>query len=540
MTRGKPSRTTLAFLAALLAGAALRAWGLGWGFPLLLDGDEPHFVNLAVSFGSGNLNPGQFKYPTLWMYVLFAAFGVKYLLWSGFGLLHTTAEYGCRFVNETWTFYALGRALAVACSVGGLAAVWASERRLRGDKAFPWAAGMLAVSPSLVYSAHEAKPDSLLFLLSALAWLFAIRGRLRLCGLFAGLGFAAHYTALPLFLLPALAHALGEKRGPPSRVAAAYACAGAGVFLGAPFLLLDFPAFKASLAERAAYEGLAERDFVGTGLAIAALPLGLAGPWSAAPLGLAAGAWTLGRDRGRLLALLVLPFLAYGAFLATKRDSGQARYFYACLPALALLAAEGLESLRARAPKLAPALALWAVLPGLAACAGIDRWLSTPDTRVEATRWIEANLPAGAGLLLDQPDASPAPVMDASQAREFFERMRRLGSRRARWYELLWTCHPGGGYKIFRLKRSASDLGSIPAHVERSQREGPYVEVDSLRSARKLGVRYVVTSSFGYKPGISAPLDRFFGELVKRGKPIKEFAPDHRSLSGPVVTVYEI
>jgi hypothetical protein len=51
--------------ATIGAALALRLFGIMWGLPHAYNADEPHLVNLAVSFGGGSLNPYAFKYPTL-------------------------------------------------------------------------------------------------------------------------------------------------------------------------------------------------------------------------------------------------------------------------------------------------------------------------------------------------------------------------------------------------------------------------------------------------------------------------------------------
>ena len=55
----------------LLIALALRVAGTSFGLPGTFHPDEPHHINTAVYFGSGDLNPHVFKYPTLWMYFLF-------------------------------------------------------------------------------------------------------------------------------------------------------------------------------------------------------------------------------------------------------------------------------------------------------------------------------------------------------------------------------------------------------------------------------------------------------------------------------------
>ena len=68
-----------ALFAVLFFAVALRLIGIGYGLPAVFNSDEPHIVNTAVSFGSGDFNPHRFKYPTLWMYLLFFVYGIYFV-----------------------------------------------------------------------------------------------------------------------------------------------------------------------------------------------------------------------------------------------------------------------------------------------------------------------------------------------------------------------------------------------------------------------------------------------------------------------------
>ena len=117
----------------LLAGAVclavwLRVDGLGYGLPHTFNSDEPHHINLAVSFGSGSLKPYSFKYPTLWPTLLFFCYGVYFAFWSGLGLLRSAADFAGLFAWDPTWFYLIGRALSALC---GLSAWQSCGRRSR-------------------------------------------------------------------------------------------------------------------------------------------------------------------------------------------------------------------------------------------------------------------------------------------------------------------------------------------------------------------------------------------------------------------------
>lgn len=539
----------------LAAAVLLRLWGITWGLPLLYNADEPHFINIAVSFGSGDFNPHAFKYPTLWMYVLFAAYGFYYLAWSFFGILKSPEQFGAMFALDPANFYLGGRLLSAFFACLGLVVFAEIGRRLArepGREEFPWGLALLAVSPELVMTAHTAKADSLMFFLSLVSLFYALKiyrgGGLRdyvFSGLSAGLAFSAQYTALPVLLYVPLAHFLaGRKRAGGAELAAGLSAAAAGFVLGSPYSLLDFKSFVAGLKDQQAYMAMVADNPLFSrwkvAFRIGLNPFIFAGAWSAAAPALFAGAWVILKKESRLLVFLAAPLVLYSAFMSTKADGWILRYYIVCFPALALTAARGFDGLQ-RLFKSRAALAvifLAACLPGLAASVNSDRGFLLPDTREASTRWIESNIPAGAVILLDQPHASPHLLMSRAEVEELRDRTLSLKSARARYYELMLKSHPGGGYFVYRVRRPHI---SMPKLVEKAQSEGPYIDISGgLKSVHRKGVRYVVTTSYGAWSSEEPGFDRFFSELFKKGRRLAEFSPDMKNMAGPLIRVYSL
>lgn len=538
-------------LAILLLAAFLRLDGASFGLPAVFNADEPHHVNVAVSFARGSLNPGVFKYPTLWMYVLFAAYGAYFALWSGLGLLRSAADFGGLFVWHPEGFYLLGRLLAAACSLAGLGLVLRSGERLLGRRGGLLAAALLAVSPALVVSAHAAKPDSLMFLLSAAAWLCALRhydgggeAPLMLCGVFAGLAASTQYTAAPLAaLVPAAAFARalegGDLRAAVTLSAKALGCWFLGFLGGSPFVALDWRAFLRDVRDQG--------TVVGAGGPVGWTVLGnaaaFAGPWAVGGPLLAGGALLLLlRERAKAL-LLLGPCAALLVPLALSPEGGWQRYQLSVFPAYALAAAFFVERVLSALPSRAPLLplALLALaLPGAAQSRAFDRELVLPDTRILAAQWLERELP-GAAVLTDQEHASPPLRMSREQVAELLERTRAEAHPRARYYELMLRSHPGGGRRVLRILRSGADLRSGTWHAGWSARGRAVLDVsEGLAAARAAGVEVVALSSSGADPARSPELARFFAALEKEGRPLAVFEPAAGERRGPVIRILDI
>jgi hypothetical protein len=552
----KPGKSFWWLAAVLALAAALRLVAISYGLPAVFNSDEPFVVDVAVSFGAGTLNPHLFKYPTLWMYLLFASYGVYFLLWSGLGLLRTVRQFGQLFAWHPGVFFLIGRLLAAAVSLLGCERVYRTGKLLWGDRAGLLAAAFLAVSPALVLSSHSVKMDQCVFFLAAWSLWFAVRhleeGRdrdLLLCGLAAGLSVAAQYPSAPLgILVPAawLGRRWGREPLTDARglglLAGACALVPAGFLLGTPFALLDFPAFKANMIDLSRMETGRAVGWLAVTKNLFGLPeAGMFGA-SAAVLGLA---WAARREPRRALLLGASP-IVYLILLSPTTQGGMPRYLYAAYPAAALLIGAGASLLISAAPsvprRVAAAVAAAVLLgPGLRASVALDRELLLPDTRTLSTAWIEKNIPAGTKVLLDQDHASPRLAFSRPEVERLLEKTRRLGHPRARYYAYMLDGHPGGGYDVSRVLRDFRDLGSYPGHVRFSTAGQPMLDVSAgLSAARAAGIQAVVLTSLGATREGSPELRAFLTETEKEGRLLAEFAPKPGEVAGPLIRVYSL
>ncbi|MFH2202545.1 MAG: glycosyltransferase family 39 protein [Elusimicrobiota bacterium] len=545
-------------LLAIAATALFLRWtGIDYGLPQVFNSDEPHHVSVAVSFGRGSLDPGVFKYPTLWMYVLFAAYGVYFLLWSGLGLLHSAREFGELFVRDPAGFYLLARALAAALSLAAVYAVYrAGEKRIG-----LWAGALLAVSPTLIVSAHAAKPESLMLLWSALAFGCALRyltgGRERmlwLCGAGVGLAVSTQYNAAPLAaLVPAAWWARRIAGGKSARrpgakewaeLARAAAWIPAAFLLGSPYVLLNWSAFYRDALDHMMLNALG-RPAGGIVLYNAAR---FAGQAAVGAVLLLAGAWHLARhDRPRAVVLLV-PTACVLLGIGLAPEGYWERYLLAAYPALALIAAYGVEAAAARVKRIPlddravrAVVAAGLMLPGALQSHAHNRALLLPDTRTLSTQWVEHHIPPGASVLIDQDHASPRLGYSRAQAEELLETTRAAGHPRAAYYRLMVSGHPGGGYRVQQILRDYADLHSGGWHTSWSAQGRSMIDVrPGLQAARAAGVEYVVLTSFGARLDRSPELVSFLRETELRGTLLKEFRGIPGVTSGPRIRIYRI
>ncbi|UPT73859.1 MAG: glycosyltransferase family 39 protein [Elusimicrobiota bacterium] len=539
----------------MLAGAAvfgaavlLRFVWIGYGLPHTFNADEPHLVNMAVSFGSGSLRPHSFKYPSLWPETLAGLYGLWFGIWSVLGLRKSPLDFAALYGFAPTGFYLIARLAAALCSTLALFAVARAERAEEPSR-WPYGALLLGFSPVLVDLAHAAKPDSMMFMFIAAAWACALRfqaggprGWLYAAAAAAGAACSAQYTAAPAALMIPLAWLLREGGRPTSVwLLQALALAAAAFFLGSPYVALDFGRFAADWADYADLGRLRPHDAAAMARVVAYNLWTFAGDGSpagaAAVLGLAVVLWR----KTRRALLLAVPVAAYAAILATSPDGGWLRYLLGVFPALAILAGEGLAVLGGKSAWRRTAVAALALAPGLLLSTELAAGFGRTDTRSQAEAWLKENVPAGEAILLDVPHAGPRAIPSKEQCEELAARTAAAGSPRARLWRAMAERHPGGGWRVYRVKRSAGDLFSSPKHVEASQADGDFLDVrPGLDPVRAVRARWVVTSSFGADPRRARELATFFSELASGADLVKEFPSEPGGAGGPWLRVWKL
>ncbi len=227
--RTRVSRVALGGLVAIVAaGTALRLIGLPYGLPEVYNPDEVAIMNRAMAFGTGDLNPHNFVYPTFYFYVLFVWEGLFFVAGRATGFFASVAEFERSFFVDPTGIYLAGRAFTVVCGVLTIITTWQLARRALGAGAALAAAALLAAAPLAVRDAHYVKHDVPVTLLVVVTHLLladvlfdeARRQRLwrwAMLGAVAGLATSTHYYAAFLTIPIGLAAlALGDRPDSPA------------------------------------------------------------------------------------------------------------------------------------------------------------------------------------------------------------------------------------------------------------------------------------------------------------------------------------
>jgi len=541
----------------VLVAFLLRFLGIHFGLPGTVFPDEPHHINLAVYFGSGDLNPHVFKYPTLWMYFLFINYGLAFLFWSGFGLVRSASDFGQLFVWDPSLFYLIARGWAALFGTGAVLLTYYAGKKLISKQSGILAAAFMAVSPILIYYGHRAKADMMMLFLSTVAWFFCVRvfkdqnkRNYYWAGLFLGLAASAQYTAVILAPLLFWAHASKWKKNSEGvsfffqkPLLLGYACLFLGFLLGTPFSLLDHPTFLADwrdLTQYGAGDWTADKAILGLGI----LPLwGELAQWGWLTFSFfAAGLWALRKKASRTVVFLIGPLIWCGIALGAQNSVAViVNYTFSFFPGLAL--GMGAVWLWIERRKKSPSW-VWGSLavvfvPLFLMGWAITQCYLTTDTRVSAYDWINKNIPQGSRILLDQIHTSPPLKMSPGQIETLYKKTKEMGHPRARYYEFYRQAQKGEGYEILRVQRTADELVTLKRLSEWSQKAGLWLDVEAGWPALKsAGIDYVVWTSKGATPDNSPRLLKYFDDLTKKGLLIQEFQP--RSYLSPLIQIYKI
>ncbi|MCL4813798.1 MAG: glycosyltransferase family 39 protein, partial [Vicinamibacteraceae bacterium] len=407
---------TLWLVVTLAVATLLRVWRLDAGLPYQTGADEPQImVRVLTMMKTGDLNPHFFMYPGLVFYLHLPVAILAYLVGTVRGTWHALAEFGPEHV------YLWGRAVTAAL---GVATVFVTHQiGMRwGARHALLAAGLMAVMPLHVRESHFVLTDvPATFLVALTGWL-ALRAHedegwlaFAAAGFTAGLAAAMKYNAGVALVLPLVAVWLTWPVR-PSRGAAAggiIAAAFAGFLAGAPYTLIDLPAFLNDY-------GLLMRQFVArpdhleSGWLVYLKHLRLAYGWPSMILlgvgtvmGLVRAARGPGRARWTLVVALPLVYL----WLIADRLFIYGRYLLPLLPFTSVLTAAAVISgvallRRFHIPHLArraliTALTIAALLPPLWASVRFLEQRSRPTTHALAYEWITTHVPAGSVIVVE-------------------------------------------------------------------------------------------------------------------------------------------
>src|SRR5689334_23448787 len=102
-------------VAITVVALALRLVGLRYGLPAVYNPDEIAIMSRALAFATGDLNPHNFLYPTLYFYVVFAWIATYFAVGWTAGVFHSAIAFERTLFTNPTGIYLAGRSLSVLC-----------------------------------------------------------------------------------------------------------------------------------------------------------------------------------------------------------------------------------------------------------------------------------------------------------------------------------------------------------------------------------------------------------------------------------------
>jgi 4-amino-4-deoxy-L-arabinose transferase-like glycosyltransferase len=544
----------------LILAMSVRLLGINYGLPYVFYPDEALIVNHAMAFGTGDLNPHFFGYPSLYMYLLFVVYGITYATGRLLGFFGSPNDFIHLFFTDVTIFYLPGRLIAAFSGVATVWMVYKLGRRAYNLQVGLISAAMLSFSVLHVTFSHSIKthvPAGLLVII-ALYFAWSIYDgqnswrRYLLAGATAGLAGSTIYHAGFVLVSIGVAHLLHSKKRPAFRLAdlklagAALSSFG-GFVLTTPYSILDWPTFFSDLTSTAAVVYYGNFWVRGTFYHFTSLLSSFGQPLGAVVL-LGLG-YALLRHRPADLILASQPIFV-GLFLMLFPVK-EAHNMLIAFPALSLLAAslvaDAIKWLFQRGIRLQQAAA--AVTTGLLVLMPAKQSFqssyrrSLPDTRFLAKTWVEENISLGSKIVMDSgkyyleafgPPLPPSrwtleQLINRGKATNSGNVARREGARRVAY---------SGEATYFQLQLNA--LGNQPGYdIIRILHGVGSPDALSLKQYVEQGVQYAIVSSYAtVAPGYSNH-KHFYESLREQGTLIKEFRPSEK-IGGPTLLIYKL
>jgi hypothetical protein len=400
-------RVPLALGLLTLVAAALRLRGIRFGLPQLMTRpDEDTIASVAAHIIGSGPNPGFFRYPTLFLYVV---------------ALLDKLRFGSAGADES-SYYVLNRVTVALLGTATVPILYAATRRLFSQVTAMCAAALLAVAFLHVRDSHFGVTDvPATFMIVCAFYLTVSRpldlahwGNIALAALACGLAASTKYNALivvaPLAVAVAQQNITGRRLDPRTMAPALCVIALgviAGFVIGTPYAILARRQFVQGFMLERAHLAAGHAVLEGSGWTrhlTFSLRYGLGAPFLIAAL---AGAVWLAVAEPRTAALvLAFPVVYYAAFGSSRTVF--VRYMTPMVPFAAVLAAFAAQRAAAALARLSPAAP---VLPAAAAALtallgygsatrslALDRLLEQPDSRALAAEWVQSRFPRGATL----------------------------------------------------------------------------------------------------------------------------------------------
>lgn len=405
----------------IIIGCIVRYWGINFGLPHLdCRPDELVVVNIALKFGTGDLNPHFFRYPTFYMYFISFFYGVYYLLGRVSGKYALLQDFVSEAVINRTNFFLIDRYISAFFGVATIYVVYKLTKSLFDDDTGLVSSFLMSLAYLHVRDSHFGVTDVFMTFLVMCSIFYIIKcykdGNIKnyiFAGIFGGLAMSTKYNGLlviiPIFIVHYL-NIFNEKLRFVKLFLDKRILFFIGVFViaflfGTPFALLDYNKFISDVLFEMRHLHIGHGIDLGIGWWYHlkfSLFLGLG--WSLFFLSLVGIFVLMKKDIRKALILFSFPLCYY--VLMGRGHSVFVRYVIPLIPFLCITAGLFITAISAKILfkfkkykyLLMWSLAIFAVLPSVNNIINFDKLLTKKDNRLIVADWINEHIPGGSSI----------------------------------------------------------------------------------------------------------------------------------------------
>jgi hypothetical protein len=243
-------------LFTIVLGLFARLVAIGFGLPNYeCRPDEMVLISNALQFGTGDLNPHIFNYPSLYMYILFFLYGIYFVSGAAIGLFTSPNDFILSFNNDPTVFFLINRVFSAVMGTLTIYVVYELSKLVFNKKTALISALFLSLSYLHVRDSHFGVTDITVtfFILCSAFYIMKsyYSNRTRhyvLAGIFSGIASSIKYMGVFLYFPMLCSHYFHYKKYSSKmflnkNIFLFFACSILFFLLGSPFILLDINTF---------------------------------------------------------------------------------------------------------------------------------------------------------------------------------------------------------------------------------------------------------------------------------------------------------
>ncbi len=536
----------------------IRLIGITYGLPYSYYTDEYKVVNYALKFGSGDLNPHFFEYPSLYLYFMFFVYGINFVILKILGVVESVSDYAVLYIKNPTIFYLLGRIFSVLFGTAVVIMIGIVANKIFNRKVARISMLLFSVIPSIILSCKVVGIEMALIFVSLLYFYYVIKiyeenknFYYYIAGILLGIATSLKYLPIMFVFLVPYVSWVKTKKLMTKNVFVFFLLVIVFFIIGTPFSVLDYKTFVKDIKALMVYTLDSEVPnfifrmfsvvkhylFINNQAAEKIPFLGILGY-----VGLITSFLEYIKKKETKLFLL-FSCIIVNMIVVSRHYFSAKRFLFISFPYFVILSSWILVKIYEKNKTVFTLLLSLAFIPSFIETVILNYTFSQKDTRTAALEWIEKNIPYGEKILIDRYPNSPPLKMTKSQLERLYKKAVELNHYKKEYFYWQLKAHPAEnyGYEIYEVYHPLHEIGTIKHQVEEAQKVRELVDVSvGVEELKKLRIKYFVYNSYSAETTKEPQIKKFYQEVEEKTKLIAEFKPKTKFHPGPIIKIYEL